>query len=98
MCGVKKCLDERIDEGMLQWFSHVERMENDRIAKRVYVGECAVSHLVIRPQKRWIDTVKECLKKRGLDVKQARRMVQDSSKWQGFMRGNVWGIAKRMNP
>ena len=49
----------------------------DRIAKRVYVGECGASRSVGRPQKRWIDTVKECLRKRGLDVRQARRMVQD---------------------
>ena len=34
-------LDERIDEGVLRWFSHVERMVSDRIAKRVYVRECA---------------------------------------------------------
>ena len=27
MCGVKKGLDERIDEDTLQWFSRVERME-----------------------------------------------------------------------
>ena len=46
--GVPKGLDERIDEGVLQWFSHVERMENDRIAKRVYVGKCAGSCLVGR--------------------------------------------------
>ena len=47
--GVVRCqkgVDERIDEGVLQWFSHVERMENDWIAKRVYVGMCACSHLV----------------------------------------------------
>ena len=32
-------VDERIDEGVLRWFSHVERMENDRIAKKVlYIG------------------------------------------------------------
>ena len=37
LCGVKKGLDERIDEGVLLWFDHVERMESDRIAKRVYV-------------------------------------------------------------
>ena len=54
------------------------RMENDRIAKRVYVGECAGSCLVDRTWKRWIDTVKECLKKRGLDIRQARRMLQDN--------------------
>ena len=35
---VRKALDERIDEGVLRWFGHVERMERDRMAKRVYVG------------------------------------------------------------
>ena len=33
LCGVRKGLDERIDEGVLGWFGHVERMERDRIAK-----------------------------------------------------------------
>ena len=55
--GVRKGIDERIDEGVLRWFGHVERMENDRIAKRVYVGECDDSGSVGRPRKRWIDTV-----------------------------------------
>ena len=30
-----------------------------KIAKRVYVGECAGSRSVGRPRKRWIDTMKE---------------------------------------
>ena len=68
-------------------FSHVEKMKRDRIAKRVYVGECADNHLVGRPRKRWIDNVKECLRKRGLDIRQARRMVQYRSEWWGFVRG-----------
>ena len=38
LCGLTKGVDERIDEGVLRWFDHVERMENYRIAKRVYVG------------------------------------------------------------
>ena len=37
------CSDKRIDESVFHWLSHVERMENDRIDKRVYVGECAGS-------------------------------------------------------
>ena len=74
-CGVKKDLDERIDEGVLWWFGHIERMERDRIAKRVYLRECAGTFSVGRPWKRWIDTVKECLRKRGLDVRQGMRMA-----------------------
>ena len=46
---VTKDVYEKIDEGVLRWFGHVERMEIDRIAKRVYVGECAGSCSVGRP-------------------------------------------------
>ena len=37
-----KGIDERIDEGALQWSGALERMK-DRIAKRVCVGKCAGS-------------------------------------------------------
>ena len=47
LCRVKKGL-----EGVLRWFGHVERMECDRIDKRVYVGECAGTRSVGRPRKR----------------------------------------------
>ena len=80
-CRVMKGVDKRIDEGILQWFVYVERIERDWIAKRVYVGEYAGSRSVGRLWKRWIDTVKDCLRKIGLDVRQARRMVQDRSEW-----------------
>ena len=57
--GSHKRVDERIDKGILRWFSHVERMENDRIAKRVFVGERAGSRSLGRLSKRWIHTVKD---------------------------------------
>ena len=82
-------VDEKIDESVLPWFCHVERKENDRIVKRVYVGEGTGSRSLGRPRKRWTDTVKDCLQKRGVDVRQARRMVHDRSEWQGFVRGNA---------
>ena len=67
-----KGVDEKIDENVIRWFELVERMENDRILKRVCVTEWAGSRSVGRPRKRWIDTVKLCLKKRGFGVRQAR--------------------------
>ena len=70
---------KRIDEGVLWWFGHVERKENDKFAKKVYVGECTGSHSVGWPTKRWTDIVKECL-----DVRQVRGMVQDKSEWRSL--------------
>ena len=42
-----KSVDEKIN-GVLRWFGHVERMENDRIAKRVYVEVLVVVQWVVR--------------------------------------------------
>ena len=39
LCGVTKGVDKKID-GVLRWVGLVERMENDRIAKRVFVRLC----------------------------------------------------------
>ena len=97
LCGVTKGLDEKIAEGVLRWFAHVERMKNDRIAKRVYVGECAGRRLVGRLRKRWIDTVKDCLKKRGLYVRQARIMSHNKGVWRGFVGRNAWGVVRGMH-
>ena len=49
------------------------------LAKRVYVGVCADSHLVGRLQRRWNDSVNDCLKKKSLNVWQAKSMVYDSN-------------------
>ena len=79
LCGVTKGGDEKIDEGVLRWFGHVERMENDWIVKMVYVRKCSGSHSVGRPRKKWINTMKNCLKKRDVDARQARIMEHDRS-------------------
>ena len=57
-------VDERIYEVALRWFGRVERMENDRIAKGVFVRQCAGSRTVGRPRWIWNYTVKDCLRKR----------------------------------
>ena len=76
----------------------VERMENERIANKVYVGKCAGSRSVGRPRKRWFDTVKDCLKKMDLGIRQAKKMVHDRSVWREFVRRNRWSVAQGMNP
>ena len=36
LCGVSnKVVDEKNNEGVLRWFGHMEKIENDRIAKRI---------------------------------------------------------------
>ena len=72
--------------------------ENDRIAKKVDVGECAGSRSVGSTWKRWIDTVKDYLRKRSLYVSQARRMVQNRSECKGFCEVECMGRTLEMKP
>ena len=93
-----KEVDERSDKGVFGRFDHMERIANDRFAKMVYIEECAGNRSVGRPRKGWIDAVKRYLRKRGLDVRQARRMAHDMGVWRGFLRENACGTARGMNP
>ena len=40
--------------------------------------------------------MKECLRKRGLDIRQAKRIEQDRSECLGFVMGNAWDVARGM--
>ena len=53
-----KEMDESIDESVLRWFGHIERVGN--IANRVYVGKSVGNRLVGRPRKSLIDSLSEC--------------------------------------
>ena len=66
----------------------LKERKNNRITKRVYMGKSAGSRLVSGSQKSWIDSGNECLKKRGMDVGQARGMVH--------YRSDVGGLEGRM--
>ena len=64
LCGMAKGVNERIEEDVLHWFSYVESMENDRIAKRLYVGEFAGSISAGQTQKEEVDLYHEGLLKK----------------------------------
>ena len=73
-------------------------MKNDRIAKRVYVGECTGSPLVGTPRKRWVDTLKDCLRKKVLDVRQSMRMEEDRNEWREVCEREFMGRSQSDEP
>ena len=87
LCGVKKGVTERVNEYILRWFGHMERMDVNRLVKRMYNSECVGDRPVGRPKKRWIESLKECLTERNVSLGEARRFVHDRSVWRGFCKG-----------
>ena len=48
MCRVMKGVEKMIDEGVLMWFDHVERIQNDRIARSVRRGKPKTWKVVVK--------------------------------------------------
>ena len=90
-CGVEKGINERINESVLRWFGHVERMDDSRMVKRMYKSESIGTRPRGRMKRRWIDSVKECLMEKNVSLDQARRLARDRSEWRGFVRGRGCG-------
>ena len=86
-CGKNVSVGQRIDQGLLRWFGHVERMGDERLAKRVYDSNVRGVRRRGRPRKCWINGVKETLERKGLTIEEAKVSVQDRSEWRIICRG-----------
>jgi hypothetical protein len=57
---VKKCtITETIRLNRLHWFGHVQRMEENKIPKKVLYINLETTRLRGRPRNRWQDEVRE---------------------------------------
>ena len=84
--GVEKDLADRVDERVLGWFGHVERMENERLAKQIVGSEVSGPRARGRPRLGWMDGVKRALDARGMSVADARLNATDRAAWRVIVR------------
>ena len=86
--GVMCDLAGRADESVLRWFGHVERMNDERLTKRV-MNSCMIGNRPRgRPKYGWMDGVKRALNARGMTVDEARVCARDRNAWR--MNVNAW--------
>ena len=62
-----------MDERVLRWFGHVERMDDYRMARRVLMAEVSGRRIRGREMLGWMDGVKVALDNRGMTVETARQ-------------------------
>ncbi len=71
---------------MLKWFGHMERMEEDKMTRRVYMSETEGRNVRGRPPVKWRDRVQEYVRERGegslRNLEEARRVCQDRERWK----------------
>merc|ERR1712001_286505 len=80
--GVPEKLSKREDRKVLKWFGRVERMENERMTKRVYVSEVEGNRGGGRPPFRWRDGVRRACAEREIGLEEARGVCMDRVAWR----------------
>jgi len=83
--GVDRSLSERVDQKVLRWFGHMERMEGERLVKRVWIANASGVRPRGRPKIRWMDGVERALDVRGVTVEQGRESARDRGEWRRFV-------------
>ena len=66
--GVRRELAARVDVNVLRWFGHVERMDNERLLKKVMNAKVDGRNARGRPRFGWMDGVKRALNDRRMDI------------------------------
>ena len=80
-------VSQRIDQSVLRWFGHVERMGDERMAKRVYESNVSGVRRRGRLRKCWMDGVKESLARKDLNIQEVKVSVQDRNEWCSICKG-----------
>ena len=80
--GVRRELAARVDMNVLRWFGHVERMDNERLLKKVMNAKVDGRSAKGRPRFGWIDGVKRALNDRRMDVREASERARDRNEWR----------------
>ena len=68
----------------ISWLGHLERMEEDRIPKKIFTQELEGTRRRGRPRERWKEEVERDLQVLG--VRRWRELVADRKKWKGIVR------------
>ena len=80
--GVRRELAARVDMNVLRWFGHVERMDNDRLLKKVMNAKVDGRSARGRPRFGWTDGVKRALNDRRMDIREASERARNRNEWQ----------------
>ena len=80
--SVRRELAARVDMNILRWFGHVERMDNERLLKKVMNANVDGRSARGRPMFGWMEGVKRALNDRRMDVREASECARNRNEWQ----------------
>ena len=82
---IKRVLASREYQRVLRWFGHVERMDEYRMERMVFMAEVSGGRVRGRPRLGWMNGVKMALGNRGMTVEAARQCEKDQKEWRALV-------------
>ena len=79
-------LSGRVDQCVLRWFGHVERMDEEQMTKKVTISDFEGNRCRNRPGLGWMDGVRLALEERGMSVEQDRLIALGRRRWELIVR------------
>ena len=67
---------------VLRWFGHLERMNNERLLKKVMNANVDGRSAKGRPRFGWMDGVKRALNDRRMDMREANKCARNRNEWR----------------
>ena len=80
--GIEKDLAARVDMNVLRWYGHVERMDGERMVKRVVNSSAEGRNTRGRQRIGWMDGVKKALNDRGMVLTEASERARNRNEWR----------------
>ena len=80
--GVRRELAARVDMNVLRWFGHVERMDSERLLKKVMNAKVDGRSARGRPRFGRMDGVKRALNDRRMDIREASERARNRNEWR----------------
>ena len=90
MCEGKVLMDKNV----LRWFGHVERMDNERMLKKVMNAKVDWRSARGRPRFGWMDGVKRALNDRRMDItiREASERDRNRNEWRMIVSSSDWHL------
>src|SRR6218665_249596 len=79
---------QKIKKRRLQWFGHVERMEEKRVPNAALHGHVEGKRSRGRQRKTWMDNVREDLKEKNIDLTRIGEATRNREVWRNLVRAS----------
>ena len=82
---IERVLASRADQRISRWFGHVERIDEYRMPRMVFMAEDSGGRVQGRPRLGWMDDMKMTLGNRGMTVESSRQCANDRKEWRALV-------------